>query len=228
LTLGQSLRGFTLAVRAGEIVGIAGVDGNGQDALVRVLAGLERPGSGVVRVGRVEVVHPDRDRDGLVVDAPVGENLMLGEYALFGRMGIVSDRALEREASERARRAKIVPADLRGPVRTLSGGNRQRLVVARAMARAERADAFVFAQPTQGVDFVGAAQIHEEIRRAAIMGKAVLVVSSDLAELRLLSQRVAVMVRGRVVAELPPGAPEARFGEAMLGSNAISAAGADA
>jgi simple sugar transport system ATP-binding protein len=217
VTSDAGLHGLTLSVLAGEIVGVAGVDGNGQDALVRVLAGLESASGGVVRADAVEVVHADRDRDGLVGDAPVRDNLLLGEFSRFARRGFVSRRALEREADARLRRGGVVPPDLDAPVRTLSGGNRQKVVVARAMARADRAGAFVFAQPTQGVDAGAARQIHADIAHAAQMGKAVLIVSTDLAELRRLSHRIAVIVRGRIAVELPPDAPEGRFGDAMLG-----------
>jgi ABC-type uncharacterized transport system ATPase subunit len=218
VTLGRELAGVTLAVRAGEIVGIAGVDGNGQDALTRVATGLERPDSGVVRTGVVAVVHADRDRDGLVGEASVADNLVLGELAHFARLGFVASRAIAVEAERRAIGAAIDPSALDVPVRTLSGGNRQKVVVARALARAERVDAYVFAQPTQGIDAAAARRVHAAIERVADEGKAVLVVSSDLAELRRLCDRIAVLVRGRIVVELPPDAPEADFGDAMLGA----------
>jgi ABC-type uncharacterized transport system ATPase subunit len=222
--LGRELAGITLAVRAGEIVGVAGVDGNGQDALTRVAAGLEQPDRGVVRTAAVAVVHADRDRDGLVGDASVADNLVLGELAHFTRLGFVASPAIAIEAERRAIAAAMDPRALDVPVRTLSGGNRQRVVVARALARADRVDAYVFAQPTQGIDAGAADRVHSAIERMAGDGKAVLVVSSDLAELRRLCDRIAVLVRGRIVVELPPDAPEADFGDAMLGT--IGAAGA--
>jgi len=215
--LGRDLSGVTLAVHAGEVLGIAGVDGNGQDALVRVVAGLERPDGGDVRVGSVAAVHADRDREGLVGDASVADNLVLGELPRFARFGLIASDAVAEEAESRARSAGLVPPDVDVPARTLSGGNRQKVVVARALARADRVDAFVFAQPTQGIDAGAAARIHASIDALAGQGKAVLVVSSDLGELRRLCDRIAVLVRGRIVAELPPDASEARFGDAMLG-----------
>jgi simple sugar transport system ATP-binding protein len=228
VTLERDLRGLTLAVRSGEIVGVAGIDGNGQEALVRVLAGLDRAETGRVSVRRLAVVHADRDREGLVLDAPVRDNLVLGELARFSRMGVVSRRALEREADARMRRAKVVPPDLGALARALSGGNRQKVAVARAMARVERVDALVFAHPTRGVDAGASRDIRAEIERAASLGKAVLVVSADLAELRGLCDRIAVIVRGRIVAELPPDAPESRFGDAMLISQTSPGAAGEA
>jgi simple sugar transport system ATP-binding protein len=218
VTLGRALRGVTLEVRAGEIVGIAGVEGNGQRELVRVLAGLDAPDAGNVRCEEAAVVHEDRHGEGLVLPASVRDNLVLGELARFTRIGIVDGAALEREARARLDRARVVPPDLEGPVASLSGGNQQKVVVGRAVARDVRV--FVFAQPTRGVDLGAARAIHAEIVRAAEEGKAVLVVSADLAELRTLCDRLLVMARGRIVAELAPDAPDAVVGEAMLGSAA--------
>ena len=212
------LRGTTLAVRAGEIVGIAGVDGNGQRELVRVLAGLDPLDRGELHAGGVAVVHEDRSIEGLVLDASVRDNLVLGELAEFTRSGVVDRHALEREARRRLDRAGIEPRDLDLPARALSGGNQQKIVVERALARSARVAGLVFAQPTRGVDVAAARAIHDAIERAAADGKAILVVSADLDELRALCDRVLVMARGRVVADLPPGAPESSFGEAMLGA----------
>jgi ABC-type uncharacterized transport system ATPase subunit len=170
----------------------------------------------------VAAVHADRDRDGLVLDATVRDNLVLGELARFSRMGVVRRPALEREAQTRMRHANVAPPDLDAPARALSGGNRQKVTVARAMARVERVDVLVFAQPTRGVDARASREIHAEIQRAAGLGKAVLVVSADLAELRRLCHRIAVIARGRIVAELPPDAPEGSFGDAMLATLASS------
>jgi simple sugar transport system ATP-binding protein len=215
VALGRALRGVTLDVRAGELVGIAGVEGNGQRELVRVLAGLDAPDAGEVRCDAAAVVHEDRHAEGLVLAASVRENLVLGELARFTRLGLVDVAALEREARARLERARVVPPDLDVAVAALSGGNQQKVVVARASARAVAV--FVFAQPTRGVDLGAARAIHAEIVRAADDGKAVLLVSADLGELRALSDRLLVMARGRIVAELAPDASDAEVGEAMLG-----------
>jgi simple sugar transport system ATP-binding protein len=214
---GRALRGVTLRVRAGEIVGVAGVEGNGQRELVRVLAGLETPDAGEVRCDAAAVVHEDRHAEGLVLEASVRDNLVLGELAWFTRHGLVDAAALEREATARLTHGGVVPADLDAIAATLSGGNQQKIVIARAVARSDRVSVFVFAQPTRGVDLGAARAIHVAIARAADAGKAVLLVSADLAELRALCDRILVLARGRVVADLPPDAPEARVGEAMLG-----------
>jgi ABC-type uncharacterized transport system ATPase subunit len=215
--LGRALRGVTLRVRGGEIVGVAGVEGNGQRELVRVLAGLDPPDRGEVRSGPIAVVHEDRQAEGLVLAASVRDNLVLGELARFTRFGLVDAKALEREARSRLDRGHVDPPDLDSVTAVLSGGNQQKVVVARAIGRSARVAAFVFAQPTRGVDLGAARAIHGEILRAAEDGKAVLLVSADLAELRTLSDRLLVLARGRVVADLPPDAPDAQVGEAMLG-----------
>jgi general nucleoside transport system ATP-binding protein len=213
------LRGVTLTVRAGEIVGIAGVDGNGQRELVRAIAGLEPLDAGEVRVRGVAVVHEDREVEGLVLDASVRENLVLGELAEFTRFGLVDRRSLEREATARRERAGVEPPDLDLSARALSGGNQQKIVVARALARAPRVTGIVMAQPTRGVDRAATAAIHDAIVGAAGDGKAVLLLSADLDELRALCDRILVLARGRIEADLPPDAAEARFGEAMLGAS---------
>jgi ABC-type uncharacterized transport system ATPase subunit len=218
--LGRALRGVTLQVRAGEIVGVAGVEGNGQRELVRLLAGLAVPDRGEMRCEPAAVVHEDRRREGLVLDASVRENLVLGELARFTRLGLIDAEALEREAQSRLDRAHIVPADLGATAASLSGGNQQKLVIARAVGRSDRVAVFVFAQPTRGVDLGAARAIHAEIARAAEAGKAVLLVSADLPELRALCDRLLVLGRGRIVTELPPDAPDRQIGEAMLGVQA--------
>jgi simple sugar transport system ATP-binding protein len=198
-------------------VGIAGVEGNGQRELVRVLAGLDTPDAGGVRCDAAAVVHEDRHAEGLVLSASVRDNLVLGELARFTRYGFVEADALEREARARLDRGGVVPPDLDASAGSLSGGNQQKVVIARAVGRSDRVSVFVFAQPTRGVDLGAARAIHAEIARAADAGKAVLLVSADLAELRVLCDRLLVLLRGRVVAELPPDASETRVGEAMLG-----------
>jgi simple sugar transport system ATP-binding protein len=165
-------------------------------------------------------VYEDRHAEGLVLAATVGDNLVLGELGRFTRFGVVDRTGVQREARQRLDRARVVPPDLGLSARALSGGNQQKIVVGRAVARLERATVFVFAHPTRGVDLGAARAIHDEIARVADAGRAVVVLSSDLGELRAVSDRILVLARGRVVAELSPDASEARIGEAMLGAAA--------
>ncbi len=217
LRLGSALRGVTLCVRAGEIVGIAGVEGNGQHELVRVLAGLDPADGGDVRSEGLAVVHEDRQREGVILDASVRDNFVLGELGSFSRWGVVDTASLERTVEARKDASGVVVADLGAPIRSLSGGNQQRIAVARAMGRG--VPVLVLAQPTRGVDVGATRSIHSAILRAAEGGAAVLLVSADLAELRATCDRILVMARGRIAADLPPDASEDSFGEAMLGSS---------
>lgn len=217
------LRGVRLHVRAKEIVGVAGVEGNGQGELVEILAGLREASGGTIRVrAPIEVVHDDRHRLGLVLDASVADNAVLGELARFSR-GLLDLAAMRAEAARRVHDGGVVPEEIELPVAALSGGNQQKLVVARALARdtvriakthagdarwsvAPDRDAgprrmLVLAQPTRGVDIAAARQIHARIVAAASDGAGVLVISADLDELRAICHRIVVIARGRIASE---------------------------
>jgi len=205
----------TLTVYPGEIVGVAGVMGNGQSELVSLLAGELVPEHGSVMVSDVAIVREDRHSEGLVLDASVKDNLLLGEHARVSRFGILQERALLALAEERRSRSQAV-CSLVQSARSLSGGNQQKLVMARALCRAHRA--LVVAHPTRGVDAAGAREIHAEIRAAAsARNMGVLVIGPDVEELRALSTRLVVLAGGRIVAELPPSASAEQIGAWMLG-----------
>jgi simple sugar transport system ATP-binding protein len=221
LVSGRALQGVTLEVRAGEIVGIAGVLGNGQSELIRVLGGVLSADAGEVVAGRIEVVHEDRQTAGLVLDSTVEENVVLGELRQFTHGGLVDDTEVRAAAVARIDRFAIRPADPRLPARALSGGNQQKIVLARALAR--EPDVLVVAHPTRGVDLVAAHAIHEQILAAAARGTAVLLIGADLTELRCLCRRILVMVRGRIVAAFPPSTDDDTLGAAMLGGKVTAA-----
>ncbi|MDB4898289.1 MAG: transporter related protein [Gemmatimonadetes bacterium] len=205
--------GFTIA--PGEILGIAGVEGNGQTELVEAIAGLRAATGSLALAGRdllplqlrargdagLSHIPEDRHERGLVLDYSVADNLILGQQHRFTR-GFAIDRArVLAHARELIARYDIRPADPSLPARALSGGNQQKIVVAREMSRDFRV--LLAAQPTRGVD-VGAIEfIHARLREARDMGKAVLLVSADLAEVLALADRIAVMYGGRIVALLP-------------------------
>ncbi len=230
----RRLAGVDLSVRAGEIVGVAGVEGNGQRELVRAIAGLEPRASGTIEIaGRdlagsdvrarrpvLGVVHEDRQIEGLLLDATTGDNLILGD--LGDQSDAPAGFAEGATISRRIERFRIHPADSTRLAGELSGGNQQKIVLARALDRLKQGEraAVVLAQPTRGVDVGAAAAIHAAIGEAAAAGLAVLVVSADLAELRRLSHRIVVMRRGALVKSLPPEASEAEIGRAMLGMEA--------
>ncbi len=240
LTVGRGLTGVSFEVAAGEIVGVAGVDGNGQRELVRALAA---PGGGVVVTApaplapgarplapRAAVVHDDRQVEGLVLDAPLWDNALLGEYASFSRLGVLDLVSMKREARTRLEELHVAAGseaapDVELPARALSGGNQQKVVVARALAAVKAgARLLVLAHPTRGVDIGAQRTIHQAILDAARSGAGILVVSADLGELRALSDRILVLSRGRIVAELPADASDEALGRAMLGAPPVSTA----
>ncbi len=205
----------SFSIAPGEILGIAGVEGNGQTELVEAIAGL-RPATGTILLAQRDIVSlgvrergdvglshipEDRHERGLVLDYSVAENLVLGQQHRF-TAGVTMHRArIQANAVRLISDYDIRPADPALPARALSGGNQQKVVVARELSRDFRV--LLAAQPTRGVD-VGAIEfIHARLREARDRGKAVLLVSADLAEVLALSDRVAVMYGGRIVAVLP-------------------------
>ena len=212
--VGRGLFSASLTLHAGEIVGVAGVTGNGQTELVELLAGDVAPSRGSVVAGATAVIREDRQSEGLVLDASLRDNLLLGELDRFARWGVLDMTALDREARARVERSGA-PSDLDRTARSLSGGNQQKIVVTRALAR--HAKVIVAAQPTRGVDLAASLDIHAELVSAARRGAGVLVISADLDELRKLATRILVLSRGRFVAELPPTASDDEIGRLMLG-----------
>jgi simple sugar transport system ATP-binding protein len=210
--------GVSFTVAPGEILGIAGVEGNGQTELLEALAGLRAVRGGSIQIGRRDVtrlsvkargdaglshIPEDRHARGLILDYSVAENLILGQQHRFTR-GVQLDRdQILDNARHQIDAFDVRPTDPQLPARALSGGNQQKLVIAREMGRAFQV--LLAAQPTRGVD-VGAIEfIHGQLRAARNAGKAILLVSADLAEILALSDRVAVMYGGKLVAVLARG-----------------------
>jgi general nucleoside transport system ATP-binding protein len=214
-----TVRGASFSVRAGEIVGIAGVQGNGQTELVEALSGMRQPASGAIRldgrdvaaegprrIHRLGVAHvpEDRQRRGLILGFTVAENLILNSYyrSPFSK-GIIMDWD---EVFTRSRRLvaqyDVRTPGIRVPTSNLSGGNQQKVIVAREFS--ENVRLIVAAQPTRGLDVGSIAYIHERIVEQRDAGAAVLIVSTELEEVMALSDRVLVMFAGRIVAEVDP------------------------
>jgi len=224
----RALDHLSLAVRSGEIAGIAGVDGNGQLELIEALAGVRRPASGCIRIvasadgagyEAMALVPENRDLDGLVLDMPLWENLLLARPLLLrfvGRMGWLRARRAVALCAELLARFQIRAAGPRARAAELSGGNRQRLCVARALASAPQM--LVAHNVTRGLDVAAAAEVRRLITGFAASGGAVLLVSNDLDELLALCDRLAVISRGRLrpvdAAERDP----ARLGLLMAGA----------
>lgn len=212
----EVVRGVSLEVRAGEILGIAGVAGNGQDELVEAIVGLRPVAAGKVHLDELDItgasprrihqsnvshVPADRHRFGLILSFTVQDNLVLNRYMNppFARRGVRNDAAILAEAEE-----NIAEFDIRTPsatvsVSTLSGGNQQKLVVAREFDRDLKL--LVLDQPTRGLDVGSIEFIHRQIIAKRNTGSAVLLVSAELDEVLEISDRIAVMYRGELVAE---------------------------
>jgi simple sugar transport system ATP-binding protein len=219
------------------VLGIAGVEGNGQRTLAQVIAGLTPPSRGSVRIGGTDVSHAsiddrrriglgyvpeDREATGLLPTLSVTENLVLGDPANATRGWSILPRDAEKRARELIVRFAIRPDDPQALVGSLSGGNAQKVLIARELTRSLRA--LVVAQPTRGIDLGAAVEVQRAIRRARDEGVAVLLVSSDLDEIRTLSDRVAVIRGGRLVAEMPVAeASDARLGPLMIGKGDAAA-----
>ena len=227
---GRAVDGVTFEVRAGEIVGIAGVQGNGQTELVEAIAGLRPVAGGSLWLCGVEAqrlgvraraalglahVPEDRQRHGLVLPFSVADNLVLNRYHLapLAIRGVRQARAILDLARNLVARFDIRPPIAEVPVQALSGGNKQKVIVARELSHDVRV--LVAAQPTRGVDVGSIEFIHRSLVAARDAGAAVLVVSAELDELMSLADRVLVMFRGRVVGEVA-GSEATREGIGLL------------
>src|SRR5437764_9932852 len=234
----EKVSGVSFAVRAGEIVGIAGVDGNGQSELIDAITGVRGLQSGAVRVAGRECVHAsprqmldagvghipeDRQRRGLVLEFSIAENIALHDYAeppdakwgwLFPSKLVQKARTLIREFDVRGG----------GPLTragTLSGGNQQKVVAAREIARDPRV--LIAAQPTRGLD-VGAIEfLHRRLVEEREEGRAILLVSLELDEILSLSDRILVLYEGEIVGEHGADVSDAELGLEMLGGRRTAA-----
>jgi simple sugar transport system ATP-binding protein len=230
----RAVNGLSLEVRAGEIVGIAGVQGNGQTELVESIMGLRVSTSGRVMVGgtdvttasprdlhRLNVAHVPEDRQeaGLVLDFTVTENMVLTSYYdnPFSQ-GIRMDWGVAAEETKRlVDHYDVRTPGIDTPLSSLSGGNQQKVIVAREFDRNVRL--VVASQPTRGIDVGSIEYIHSRIVEERDEGAAVLIVSSELDEVMALSDRILVMYRGKIVAEFDAAeATSTEIGLAMLGS----------
>jgi ABC-type uncharacterized transport system ATPase subunit len=238
-----ALDAVSLSLRAGEIVAIAGVSGNGQQALADVLCGMRAPDAGrVVVAGRTLPVDPrawiaagvaripeDRHAVGVIGDMPLWENAMAEHYRTrFARYGVVRRRAARRFARDVMARFDVrAGGGLDTPARALSGGNMQKLILGRALA-GDAAEAgagtpgpvmIVANQPTWGLDIGAVAFVHQQLIDACARGAAVLLISDDLDEIFTLADRIAVMHAGRLTAARPTADWNlAAIGMAMAGS----------
>ena len=231
-----ALRDVSLDLHQGEILGIAGVEGNGQSELVETLAGTRHPAGGHIyladrevgnlsaagiRLAGVSHIPEDRRGAGLVLNYSVADNLILGRQRTrrFAWDGLVLRlKAIFAWAQRLISEFDIRTPSSRTPARTLSGGNQQKIIVARELATEPRV--LLAAQPTRGVDIGAIEFIHRRLVAERDGGAAILLVSAELDEVRSLSDRIAVMYEGRIVSLEPPDATEERLGLLMTGGGA--------
>jgi general nucleoside transport system ATP-binding protein len=216
------LKGVSLTVRAGEILGIAGVAGNGQSQLLEVLGGM-RSGQGVVRIDGAEIdltgrhsngqtrrargiahVPEDRQREGLIMEFFAWENIAFGYHhnATYNRGALMDNAALQVDTAEKMARFDVRPPNPWLTAKNFSGGNQQKIVVAREIEQDPKV--LLVGQPTRGVDIGAIEFIHKQIVALRDQGAAILLVSVELDEIMSLSDRIAVMFDGRIMGERRP------------------------
>ncbi|HEY6759535.1 MAG TPA: ABC transporter ATP-binding protein [Baekduia sp.] len=231
-----AVAGVSLTVAAGEIVAVAGIDGNGQTELIDAIAGLRPVTAGSVHVKGVDItgctpreareagighIAEDRHARGLVLDFTLAENLALNDYRDGTKMGLLNPRRM----LDGAKRL-LDEFDVRGgtpstPARSLSGGNQQKVVIAREVSG--NPEALIAAQPTRGLD-VGAIEfVHRRLLAERDAGRAILLFSLELEEVRALADRILVIYDGRIVGELGPSASDEQLGLLMAGSGSARA-----
>lgn len=225
---------LNLTVHAGEIVGIAGVDGNGQTELIEAITGLIKSESGSIRLNGKEIrnltprqitetgvghIPQDRHKHGLVLDFPIGENMVLQTYYKepYSKRGILNFKAIYDKARQLIQEFDVRTPDEYTKARALSGGNQQKAIIGREVDRDP--DLLIAAQPTRGLD-VGAIEfIHKRLIEQRDKGKAVLLVSFELDEIMNVSDRIAVIYEGKIVVIVDPKeTTEQELGLLMAGS----------
>jgi simple sugar transport system ATP-binding protein len=238
---GGRLKGLDLEVHAGEIVGVAGVEGNGQRELADSIMGLRTLDAGTISLdGRdlagltteeirnagVAFVPEDRHEQGLVLDMTLWENAVLGRHddaEFSGAGGVLSIRKIKDLASRLVKMFDVRARSIEVTAGTLSGGNQQKLILARELETDPKL--LLAAQPTRGLD-VGAIEfVWSQILQQKAEGRAVLLISAELDEIYALSDRIVTLYEGRITGEYPPDAPAEEVGRGMLGGSVAQGAG---
>ncbi|GHF16593.1 ABC transporter ATP-binding protein [Streptomyces morookaense] len=228
------LDGITFTIHKGEVLGLAGVEGNGQAELVEAIMGMRSPDAGTVTLDGEDItkaptrkrredgigyIPEDRHRHGLLLEAPLWENRILGHVTERpnSKRGLIDTKAARADTERIVREFDVRTPGIEVTAASLSGGNQQKLIVGREMSHLPKL--LIAAHPTRGVDVGAQAQIWDQIREARHEGLAVLLISADLDELIGLSDTLRVMFRGRLVADADPATitPE-ELGSAMTGA----------
>ena len=241
LRLGDRLHDIDLEVRSGEILGVAGVEGNGQLELAESLIGLRRPDGGRVVMGGADItglsvkevrrrgvayIPEDRHDRGLVLDMSLWENSVLGrqsERGFLGRLGVLLIGKIKQMASRLIKTFDVRARSIAVEAATLSGGNQQKLILARELDGDPQL--LIAHQPTRGLD-VGAIEfVWRQILEQKAAGRGVLLISAELEEIYELSDRIVTIYEGRITGEYPPDAPPTQVGIGMTGGRVAAEAG---
>src|SRR3984957_11537768 len=236
----DAVAGVSFEVRAGEILGVAGVQGNGQTELCEALMGLRPASAGTVRLSGHDIttatprqrirdgigyVPEDRQADGMVANFSVADNMVLDVYDRppYARRGIALDLAATRaNATARVAQFDVRTTSVDTPAGTLSGGNQQKVILARELGR--ELHMLVASQPTRGLDVGSIEFVHKRIIAERDKGLAVLLISAELDEIYALADRIAGMYEGRTTGIRPPSVPVEELGMLMAGATAPDAA----
>ncbi len=215
LSRGREVRNVSFKLRRGEILGFSGLMGAGRTEVARLIYGADRRDSGTVKINGKEVdiktpeqavkngicyLSEDRKRYGLLLDKSVAENSALAALELFVDAGRINDRKITKVAEEKNRMLRTKTPSVFQQVKNLSGGNQQKVIVARWLIR--DSDIFIFDEPTRGIDIGAKSEMYSLMEKLAAEGKSIIMISSELAEIQRLSDRVIVMCEGRITAEL--------------------------
>ena len=229
----HALKDFSLQVRAGEIVGMAGVDGNGQRELAECISGLRKPTSGTITIKGKPVtgvisdpsfmgfIPEDRHKTGLVLDFSVAENLVIKEYmnAPYTKNGILQYKEIKRHADEMISKYNVKTPNCDVKAKTLSGGNQQKVVIAREMDPEPVFD--MAAHPTRGLDLGAVTNVHDILLNERNRGAAVLFISAELQEIMAVADRIIVLYSGQIMGDLDgETADQNVIGQMMLGQKA--------
>ncbi|SFF31807.1 simple sugar transport system ATP-binding protein [Paenibacillus catalpae] len=238
----QVLDGISFDIRAGEILGIAGVDGNGQSELVYAITGMRGVSGGSVQLNGKDITNrtprqvslsgvshipEDRHKHGLVLDFTLSENMILGSYfdPQFGKNGFIDFKAMDLLANKLVTEFDVRGSGIHAKARSLSGGNQQKAIIARELWK--NPDLLIAVQPTRGLDIGAIEYVHKRLVEARNQGKAILLISFELDELYSLSDRIAVMYEGRLMGEVDADHRDDQQLGLMMAGDAAAAASAE-
>ena len=216
LNCGDTVKNVSFSLKKGEILGFSGLMGAGRTEVARLIFGADKKDCGVIKINGKEVsidtpekavsygisyISEDRKRFGLLLDKSVTDNSVIASIPDFAKSGFINDRLAEKKAGEYNGKLRTKASSMSQILRNLSGGNQQKVIVARWLIK--DSDIFIFDEPTRGIDIGAKSEMYELMEELAKKGKSIIMISSELAEIQRCSDRVIVMCEGRITAQLP-------------------------